>query len=65
MMKLELVKINRHNRVKILCSHCNAYNHEDETYADLDATFKYVCFKCVVSMMRSGTYELRHFGVEA
>lgn len=50
-MKLQKVKINPHNRVKILCSYCDTYNHEPETYADLDTRFRYVCRKCSADMM--------------
>ena len=49
-MRLEKVKINRHNRVKILCSYCDTLNHENETYADLDTRFRYVCHKCAMDM---------------
>lgn len=49
-MKLQKVKINPHNRVKILCSRCNETNFENESYADLDSLkpFVYYCRKCVV-----------------
>lgn len=50
-MKLEKVKINPHNRCKILCSYCDTYNHEQETYADLDTKFRYICRKCAGDMM--------------
>jgi hypothetical protein len=50
-MRLEKVKINRHNRVKILCSYCDTMNHENETYADLDTRFRYICHKCAMDMM--------------
>ena len=50
-MRLERVKINRHSRVKILCSYCDTLNHEHETYADLDTRFRYICRKCAMDMM--------------
>ena len=49
-MRLEKVKMNRHNRVKILCSYCDTLNHENETYADLDTKFHYICHKCAMYM---------------
>ena len=50
-MIIEKVKINHHNRVKILCSYCDTFNHENETYADLDKQFCYICYKCAMNMM--------------
>lgn len=50
-MKLEKVKINPHNRLKILCSYCDQYKSEAETYADLDTRFRYICHECAVEMM--------------
>jgi hypothetical protein len=50
-MRLERVKINRHSRVKILCSYCDTLNHEPETYADLNTRFRYICRKCAMDMM--------------
>lgn len=50
-MKLEKVKINPHNRLKILCSYCDQYKHESETYADLDTRFRYICRECAVEMI--------------
>jgi Zn finger protein HypA/HybF involved in hydrogenase expression len=50
-MRLEKVKINPHNRVEILCSYCDMLKHENETYADLDTRFRYICHKCAMDMM--------------
>lgn len=50
-MRLEKVKINPHNRVKILCSCCGKFNHEKETYADLNTIFRYICYKCAMNMI--------------
>jgi hypothetical protein len=54
-MLLDKVKINPHNRVKILCHNCNERNYENETYADLHQRFRYLCRNCVSGMMRCGT----------
>ena len=50
-MNLELVKINPHNRLNILCSYCDLFKHESETYADLDQPFRYICRNCAGQMM--------------
>ena len=60
-MRLKLVKINPHNRIKILCSYCDLTHPEAETYADLDETFRYICRQCVGEMMaESNIVELNH-----
>jgi len=52
-MLLEKCKINHHNRVKILCSDCGEFNHELETYADIEGKpFTYYCHRCVSDIMR-------------
>jgi hypothetical protein len=50
-MRLEKVKINPHNRVRILCSYCDMLKHENEIYADLDTRFRYICYNCAMDMM--------------
>jgi len=51
-MLLQKCKINQHNRVKILCSNCGSFNHESDTYADLDdKAFTYYCLICVGHMV--------------
>jgi hypothetical protein len=53
-MKLKSVKLNPHNRVKILCHYCEEMHHELETYAIVEHKFKYICVECVSHKMSRG-----------
>ena len=53
-MIISRVKVNQHNRVKILCSYCNHANKEVDTYAVMDKTFHYICMDCVSYRMSMG-----------
>jgi hypothetical protein len=53
-MIISRVKVNQHNRVKILCSYCNGAHPEVETYAVMDKRFHYICMDCVSYRMSMG-----------
>jgi len=50
-MRLQLVKINPHNRIRILCGECGESKDEVETYANLDKVFHYICIDCASAIM--------------
>ena len=57
-MKLQAVKVNPHSRQKILCSYCDQFKPEIETYADLDEKFRYVCYNCASQLFLTVTPEV-------